>query len=157
LANDAPAHFLEADEQELLFDDDGKLKISLYKVMLFSKISEGIRSGALNLRYSYRYRAFDDYLISPEVWESKKDALLEKVGLLEMQDFSKIESQLKKNLQGQFRVTNENLSQGTNKYASIGKSDELKVNTPKQDKKLPEFEKRPRFPEISTRMNWKIQ
>lgn len=140
LANDVPTNFLEADEQELLFDDEGKIRISFYKILLFLKISDGIRSGALNLKYSYKYRAFDDYLISPEVWESDKDELLKKAGLLELQNFPNAETHLRKNLEDQFRVTNENLDKGTNTYASIGKSGELKVKTPKQEKELPEIE-----------------
>jgi len=140
LGNSASANFLEAEEQKLIIDDEGKLRVSLYKVLLFSKIADGIRSGALNLKYSYKYRAFDDYLISPEVWEANKEELLEKAGLLEMQDFPKIEAQLKETLQEQFRITNENINEGVNKQVTIGKNDELKVNTPKQEKESLENE-----------------
>jgi hypothetical protein len=140
LANNAPTDFFEADEQELVFDDEGKLKISLYKVLLFSKVVDSIRSGALNLKYSYKYRAFDDYLISPKVWEANKKELLEKAGLLEIQDFSKLEAQLREILRDQFRITNENITEGANKYATIDKDGALKVKTPKQDKELPETE-----------------
>ncbi len=111
IANNVPTDFLEAEEQELVFDDSGRLKISLYKVLLFSKIADEVRSEALNLKYSYKYRAFDDYLISPKVWEANKKELLEKAGLLEMQEFPKLEAQLKKTLQDQFRITNENINQ----------------------------------------------
>ncbi|MCK5229238.1 MAG: Tn3 family transposase, partial [Desulfobulbaceae bacterium] len=138
LSSDAPADFLQAEEQELILDDVGKLKISLYKVLLFSKTADGVRSGALNLKYSYKYRAFDDYLISLKAWEANKEELLEKAGLLEIQDFSKLEAQLRETLQDQFRLTNENISEGVNKYATINKDGELKVKTPKQEKGLPE-------------------
>ncbi len=140
LANNTPTDFLEANEQELVLDDDGKFKISLYKVLLFSKVADGIRSGALNLKYSYKYRAFDDYLISPKVWETNKEELLGKAGLLEMQDFSKLEVQFRETLQDQFRITNESINQGVNIYATIGKDGELKVKTPKKEKELPETE-----------------
>jgi TnpA family transposase len=140
LTNNAPTDFLDADEQELLFDDNGKLKISLYKVLLFSKVADGIRSGALNLKYSYKYRAFDDYLFSPKIWNANKEKLLEKAGLLEMQDFSKVEALLKGTLRDQFRITNENINQGVNKYVTIGNDGKLKVKTPKQEKELPETE-----------------
>jgi TnpA family transposase/ElaB/YqjD/DUF883 family membrane-anchored ribosome-binding protein len=140
LANNTPTGFLEADEQELVLNDDGKLKISLYKILFFSKVADGIRSGTLNLKHSYKYRAFDDYLISLKVWESNKDELLEKAGLLDMQDFSKLEAQLREVLHDQFRITNENINQGVNKYATFGKDGKLKVKTPKQEKELPETE-----------------
>jgi len=140
LANNTPTGFLETDEQKLVFDDDGKLKISLYKVLLFSKIADGIRSGALNLKYSYKYRAFEDYLIAPKVWEANKEELLIKAGLLEMKNFSKLEAQFRETLQDQFSITNENINQGVNKYATFGKDGKLKVKTPKQEKELPETE-----------------
>lgn len=140
LTNNAPVDFLETEEQELIRDDNGNLKIPLYKVFLFLKIATGIRSGALNLRYSYKYRAFDDYLISSKAWESLKKELLEKAGLLEMQDFSKLEVQLRDILEKQFRITNENINKGINKYVTIGNNGELTIKTPRQDKDLPESE-----------------
>lgn len=140
LTNSAPTEYLEIEEQELVFDDKGKLKISLYKVLFFSKIAEAIRSGALNLKYSYKYRAFDDYLISFKVWNANKEELLEKAGLKEMKDFSKVEHLLKEMVQNQFSITNENIIQGVNKYASFGKDVELIVKIPKQEKEPPETE-----------------
>ena len=134
LTKDVPIDFLEAEEQKILFNSDGKLRISLYKVLLFSKIADGIRSGALNLKYSYKYRSFDDYLISQEIWDANKQELLKKAGLLEMQDSSKLIGQLKKILEDQFRITNENIINGVNKYATINDDGTLKVKTPKQDK-----------------------
>lgn len=129
----APVDFLDAKEQEILIDSNGKFRVSLYKVLLFSKIADGIRSGALNLKYSYKYRAFDDYLISQDVWESNKQELLRKAGLTEVQDFTTLENQLKNALQEQFRKTNENIINGKNKYATIKENGSLKLRTPKQD------------------------
>jgi len=129
----APVDFLEAKEQEILIASNGKFRGSLYKVLLFSKIADGIRSGALNLKYSYKYRAFEDYLISQDVWESNKQELLRKAGLTDVQDFTTLEIQLKNALQEQFRKTNENIINGKNKYATIKENGSLKLRTPKQD------------------------
>jgi len=137
LTSDAPSGFLETEEQELVFDNKDKLKISLYKVLLFMKIAEAIRSGALNLKYSYKYRAFDDYLISAKVWNANKEELLEKAGLKELKDYSKVECLLKGMVQDQFRITNENIVQGVNKYASFSKALELLVKTPRKEKDPP--------------------
>jgi hypothetical protein len=63
-----------------------------------------------------------------------QDELLEKAGLLDMQDFSKLEAQLREVLHDQSRITNENINQGVNKYATFGKDGKLKVKTPKQEK-----------------------
>ena len=46
----------------------------------------GIKSGTLNLKLSYKYRALEDYLISRERWEKHKLVLLERAGLLEFMD-----------------------------------------------------------------------
>ena len=54
----SPVDFLDTQEQELLFDSNGKFRVSLYKVLLFSKVAEGVHSGALNLKYSYKYLSF---------------------------------------------------------------------------------------------------
>jgi len=134
--NSAPVDFFDTAEQEILFDSNGKIRISLYKVLLFTKVADGIRSGALNLKYSYKYRAFDDYLIPQKLWESNKQELLEKAGLVEMQDFTKVEIQLKKVLQDQFKITNENIINGVNKHVTIKDDGSLKIKTPKQNQEI---------------------
>jgi hypothetical protein len=90
LDDKAPVDFLDVKEQKILTDSNGKFRVSLYKVLLFSKVAGGIRSGAFNLKFSYKYKAFDDYLILQEVWENNKEELLKKAGLTELQDFMKL-------------------------------------------------------------------
>ncbi len=63
LKKDLPINFLEEEEQRIIIDDEGKIRVSLYKALLFIHISDGIRSGILNLKYSYKYKSFEDYLI----------------------------------------------------------------------------------------------
>jgi len=72
LGADTPLEFLDISEEEVVFDDKGKLRVSLYKILLFEKVASAIKSGALNLRYSYKYRSFDDYLIPQDVWKTQK-------------------------------------------------------------------------------------
>jgi TnpA family transposase len=131
-----PADFLDAKEQKVLIDSNGKFRVSLYKVLLFSKVAAGIRSGALNLKYSYKYRAFDDYLIAQDVWEANKQELLKKAGLAGVHDFAELEEKLKNALQEQFRKTNENIISGRNKYVTIQKDGSLKIKTPKLEKDI---------------------
>ena len=52
IGNNPPQDFLDTQEKEMCFKDR-KLKASLYKVLLFIHIANGIKSGALNLLYSY--------------------------------------------------------------------------------------------------------
>lgn len=133
ISTNAPLDFLEIDEQKVLTDETGKCRISLYKVLLFEKIAAAIKSGALNLLYSYKYRAFDDYLISQNIWTTQKTELLERAGLTEFIDFKKPEYSLKQILQAQYKLTNENINTGENKFAKIDAENNLKVLTPKKE------------------------
>jgi TnpA family transposase len=132
----APIVFLDAKEQKILTGSDGKFRVSLYKVLLFSKIADSIRSGASNLKFSYKYRSFDDYLISMDVWENNKEKLLKKAGLTGLRDFTKLRNQIGKALQEQFRKTNENIVSGKNEYATIKENGSLMLRTPKQDQSI---------------------
>lgn len=136
VGDNPPVDFLDVKEQKVLISPDGKFRISLYKVLLFSAIAKGIRSGALNLKFSYKYRAFDDYLIPQDTWENNKQELLEKAGLAGVQDFAALEEKLKKALQEQFRETNQNIISGKNEYVTIQKDCSLKIKTPKLEEKI---------------------
>ncbi|HEY6626979.1 MAG TPA: hypothetical protein VIZ21_08485, partial [Ignavibacteriaceae bacterium] len=54
IGNTAPVTFLKPEEQDMLFDELGKIRVSLYKVLLFTHIALLVKAGGLNLRYSYR-------------------------------------------------------------------------------------------------------
>ena len=70
-----PYRFLdEEDEQKAILDGD-KIKISLYKALLFIHISDGIKSGILNLKYSYKYKKFKLF-DSKEEYKTKQKATL---------------------------------------------------------------------------------
>jgi hypothetical protein len=53
----------------------GKFRVSLYKALLFLHVQNGIKSGALNLEHSYKYRPLDDYLIDSDRWQRAKQQL----------------------------------------------------------------------------------
>jgi hypothetical protein len=44
-------------------------------------VQHGIKSGALNLEHSYKYRPLDDYLIDRDRWQRAKQQLIEQAGL----------------------------------------------------------------------------
>jgi hypothetical protein len=73
LTQTAPMGFLEDYEQRLLMDASGKFRVSLYKTLLFIKITEAIKAGTLNLKHSYKYRSLDDYLIDKAAWDTHRD------------------------------------------------------------------------------------
>ena len=138
LGVDTPLELLDISEEEVVFDDKGKLRVSLYKILLFEKVASAIKSGALNLRYSYKYRSFDDYLIPQDVWKRQKKELLKRAGLTRFEDFQNLESNIKQSLKFQYQVTNENINSGKNKYVKIDAGDKLKVSTPKKEKDTPD-------------------
>lgn len=134
LGYDAPLGFLDDDQSKVIFDMKGKLRVSLYKFFLFQQIAEAIKSGVLNVKHSYKYRPFETYLISKERWKKEKHELIDRAGLLGFEDFGKIEPELKRALEDQFRITNENIISGANKYAKFNDRSNLVISTPKKDK-----------------------
>ena len=76
----APTGFLDPEEQTAV-NRDGKFRVSLYKALLFLHVQNGIKSGALNLEHSYKYRPLDDYLIDRDRWQRAKQQLIERAGL----------------------------------------------------------------------------
>lgn len=133
-----PLGFLDTDDQSRVFDRCGKLRISLYKALLFEHVASGIRSGALNMRYSYKYRAFDGYLIPKKTWEVEQNKLLDKAGLLTFKKFGSLEAELRKAVRTQFHLTNENVITGKETHVTIGTDGRLKVRTPPQEKEIPD-------------------
>lgn len=133
-----PMDFLDMDEQSRVFDAQGKLRISLYKTLLFERVAFGIKSGALNLRYSYKYRAFEDYLISRKRWEEGQQALLYRSGLLTFKEYGRLEVELKKASQTQFQTTNMNVTTGRNPHVTLGTDNRLKVQIPPAEKEIPD-------------------
>jgi Domain of unknown function (DUF4158) len=133
IGDSAPLEFLETEERAALFDHKEKLRISLYKVFLFTHISLLVKAGGLNLRYSYRYRSFDDYLIPKERWEADKTTLLQQADLVRFQDFQVAIKQLAAGLHTQYKATNKAISDDTNKYIRFHKSGDYTLITPKED------------------------
>ncbi|MBF0560324.1 MAG: Tn3 family transposase, partial [Nitrospirae bacterium] len=131
-----PLDFLEKDEQSRVSDKQGKIRMSLYKVMLFEHVASGIKSGALNLRYSYKYRAFEDYLIPHETWAKENNELLDKAGLLAFKTFDNLKDELRKAIRVQFQTTNENIMNMHNPHVTIGTDDRMKVHTPPEDEEI---------------------
>ena len=133
IGQSAPINFLEPDKQKAVFSPSGKLRVSLYKVLLFSKIADAIKSGALNVRHSYKYRSLDDYLIDKKSWQLEQNDYLNRSSL---DCFSNCESTLKnlsKELDSQFHDTNRRIVSNENPYIRFRKDDSYILRTPKVD------------------------
>ncbi len=133
IGNSAPTDFLEPKEQDMLFDGQGKLRVSLYKILLFTHVAILVKAGGLNLRYSYKYRSFDEYLILKKRWEANKALLLEQAGLIQFQDFQKVIQRLADSLHKQYEVTNHHILSGVNKHIKFYKNGAFSLTTPKED------------------------
>jgi TnpA family transposase len=128
---DAMVEFLDVNEQAILFNEKGKFRILLYKVLLFENVAASIKAGTLNLQHSYKYRAFDNYLIPQDVWRTRKSEFLRRAGLEASDNFQKVFSDLKQKLQFHYQITNENLNAGKNEYAKVDTEGGIRISTPK--------------------------
>lgn len=134
IGQNSPIQFLEKKHQALCSDDDGNIQVSLYKILLFIYVVDALKSGKLNLKYSYRYKAIQDYLIDKVRWDKEKSQLLASAGLNHFEDDEKVLSELKKDLEEQYALTNHGILSGENNYVTFDSSDKLHVNTPKVEK-----------------------
>lgn len=66
--------------------DDGIAKITKYKIILLSQIDESIRDRILTLKYSYRFLANPDFLISKSDWAQNEDEILFATNLSHFKD-----------------------------------------------------------------------
>lgn len=89
----APTGFLDAEER-VAVNRNSKFRVSLYKALLFLHVQSGIKSGALNLKHSYKYRPLDDYLIDRARWQRDKQQLVERAGLEAFVDPRKVLQEL---------------------------------------------------------------
>lgn len=133
ITSTAPDSFLD-DLEYTAIHRDGKFNVSLYKAILFCKLSTAIKCGQISLVHSYRYLSIDAYLISEKYWEEHKAHLLEKLGLAQFSDIKAMLPGLRGILDRQFMDVNQSIVQGTNKYVTIKKEGGFSVHTPAVDK-----------------------
>jgi TnpA family transposase len=124
--------FLDPEERAGV-SKDGKFRVSLYKALLFLHVQNGIKSGALNLEHSYKYRPLDDYLIDRTRWQRDKQQLIERAGLEAFVDPRKVLKELDEALYQQYLTTNQNIAEGKNPHIKFKKNGRFTVTTPKQE------------------------
>lgn len=111
----APVNFLDEEEKKVIYDGD-KVKISLYKIILFFHVSDGIKSGILNLKHSYKYKNFEKYLINQDEWGKNKKQLLKTHELEHLKDFDQFFKPIKEKLEMSFKTTNNRINTELNSY-----------------------------------------
>lgn len=129
----APIDFLASQERTVLISEDGKFRTSLYKALLFVHVANAVKSGALNLIHSEKYRPLDDYLISKTDWQNNRSEYLERAKLTEFADCKTVLNSFKSALDKQYQQTNQNFKAGKNPYFSVLKDGKIDIKTPKQE------------------------
>lgn len=135
----APCEFLEEEEQKILTNDKGSFRTSLYKILLFIHIAHSIKSGELNLKYSYRYLSIQDYLIDEETWKNQSADLLKLAGLEAFKNHDTIMNELKHMLNEKYKTVNQRFLEGRNPYLSIHDDGHIQITTPALDDKDTEY------------------
>ncbi len=128
----SPKEFFSDEEKTAVYDGD-KFRVSLYKSLLFFHVSDAIKNGTLNLKYSLKYRNFEEYLINKDEWIKNKDALLKIHELEGLKDYDEFIKPVKKKLKNSFKQTNENIKKGFNTYFTAT-DDSYILKTPKLDR-----------------------
>lgn len=127
-----PTDFLTQLEYDEVFRGDG-FGIALYKALLFFHMAKAVKSGKLNLKYSYRYRSIQDYLITPGVWASSRDGILRETGLDRFADGPATLELLKQQIDERFRTVNDRYLNGLNPHMSVAWDGRCRVRTEKSN------------------------
>ncbi len=125
----APVDFLTEDQCAALTDQDGKFRVSLYKALFFVEIAEGIKSGALNLLHSEKYRSLDEYMIQKADWEANRASYLQRAQLEGFADCKATLKALDQALDARYQETNQNLISGKNPYLTMRANGRAHVST----------------------------
>jgi TnpA family transposase len=129
----APIDFLSVEQRAALVVPEGKFRVSLYKALLYISVADAIKSGALNLVHSEKYRAFDEYLIPKADWHSHRATYLHRAQLEEFADCKTTLRQLEQAVDDSYREINQRLSSDQKTYLTLRKDGSFHISTPKKD------------------------
>lgn len=127
--NTSPYGFINPKSFKKIYDRKGNVNKGLYKVILYDEIANGIKSGALNLEYSNKYKSINDYLISSDVWKKNKEKLIQRANLDDFKDPIFFLEHQKKQLDNQYITSNKLLE--NNEYVRIINGG-ISIKTPKK-------------------------
>lgn len=127
---DAPLVFLNNDEKDIV-STDNKIRVSLYKILLFLCMEDALKSGKLTLKYSYDYKSFDEYLINEDYWKNDHKQFLKGSGLSDYIDCDNVLLNLEEKLNEKYDTINKNILNKNNKYLFIDENKNIKITTPK--------------------------
>ena len=135
IPTNASTAFLETKDADAVRLNRAKIsRPNLYKSLLFLRAVDHIKAGTLNLRYSYRYKPIQDYIINKQRWEAERDTLLKAAGLFAFGDFDTVINDLKKSLDDKYKQVNWRIDNNQNQYYSISQAGNMSLTTPAVDK-----------------------
>ena len=133
----APLKIFSDIERTYLFNSKGKIRTTLYKMLLFPKVANGIKSRSLSLKATVKYKTLFEYAISDKEWDLEKDQLIKEAGLEVFKDLDKLLQLEESELDMEYTTTNKNVCLNkSNKYISFHKDGKIKLSTPKVDKDI---------------------
>lgn len=132
IGQNPPLGFLMSQQKDAIYRDSTLIE-PLYKCLLFIKAARALKSGELNLLYSYRYRSVESYLIDKSEWEKNRKQILEQTGLSKFADGDAYLDILKSRLDDRYRIVNENFQRGQNPFLNIDPNGKVHVRTPRTD------------------------
>lgn len=107
LDENTPQAFLRKAEKALIQDESETPAISRWKILLFCHVIEGIRTKKLTLKYSYRYRLDESYLIPWDEWLSGRDSFTKRANLENFVNGAEVIQAIGSRLNSQYKQVND--------------------------------------------------
>ena len=107
LDENTPQAFLRKSEKDLIQDESETPAISRWKILLFCHVIEGIRTKKLTLKYSYRYRLDESYLIPWDEWLSERDSFIKRANLENFVNGAEVIQAIGSRLNSQYEQVND--------------------------------------------------
>jgi hypothetical protein len=129
----APLDFLTGEQCAALTSPDGKFRVSLYKALLFVEVAGAIKSGALNLAHSEKYRSPDEYMVQKADWDANRATYPQRAQPEGFADCKATLKALDQAIDARYQETNQNLASGKNPHLTIRAGGSFHVGTPRQE------------------------
>jgi len=132
LSKKTPLTFLSDEEKNQVMEGT-QPKASLFRPLLAIHTFEKVKAGQMNLLYSYRYKAIQDYLINQKLWDSNKDGFLKDAEMLSFKNYAKVMAKLKVKLDEKYCALNERILANNNPHLTFDDNGDFKITTPSID------------------------
>lgn len=135
--NNTPLSFMNKRDLAAYERDDGRPKITKYKIILLAQIDESIRDRILTLKYSYRFLADEDFLIRKSEYKQNEDAILFSNSLEHLKNGEKVLEDLGKKLTSSYESFNREIR--NNSFIVLDKNNNWKTKKDEADYSASEF------------------